>query len=148
MKHALSLAASAAAAALVLTGCTGGSDGSDGSGGDSSKAHGGEKDTVSVKEFCASIDQLDQVDTVAEAKKAFAGLGTPEGMPKDAAAGFDALNEALTKVDDKTKTQDFGQVLVQAMGGSKAQDVQDVQAFATWVGSTCDLSAPSPAPSQ
>lgn len=147
MKHALSLAAAAAAAALVLTGCTGGSHGSGGSGGASPKAE-AEKDSVSVKEFCASIDQLDQVDTVAQAKQAFAGLGKPEGMPQDAAAGFDALNRALTKVDDKTRTQDFGQVLVQAMGGSKAQDVQDVQAFSTWVGSTCDLSAPSPAPSR
>jgi hypothetical protein len=93
--------------------------------------------TVSTKEFCSSIEHLDTIDTVAEAKKAVAGLGTPKDMPSDAAQGLTTFRSALDKVDASTKAEDLTSSMLKAMGGTSSGDVAKVQAFTTWVQKTC-----------
>lgn len=112
----------------ALTGCSGGSE---------EPGAAASSTTVPVEQFCAQVDALDSIDTVAQAKKAVAGLGTPEGMPSDAAAGFAAFREALDKVDPDTKAEDFSSVLLEAMGGEDGAAVEKVQAFSTWISQQC-----------
>ena len=122
----MKIAVALAAVALLLAGCGGGSDEPTAS------------KTVSVDKFCAQVEALDTIDTVAAAKKAVSELGTPAGMPADAAAGYKALRKALDSIAADTKVEDFSGVLLKVMGGANGADVRKVEAFTTWISGKCD----------
>jgi hypothetical protein len=124
---------------VLVAGGAAGCGGSDDGGGSDAKP-------PTTKDFCGALkdfqtqyasadptkDLKGYIKTIKDAAAELAKIGTPDGMPSDAKAGFDLTVTKIKGLSDDATVDDLAHI-----GDVGDADKKNLQAFDDYVGKTC-----------